>query len=255
MAAKLNYLKNFSNNSFTITFARKNLNSMKQLFSGLKVHVNKNLYLKDPGSSDLGKRILNHSIILLNEIGFEGFTFKKLGVEIGSNESSIYRYFENKHKLLLYLTSWYWGWKEYHLVFGTNNISDPKHKLEKAVDILTRSVENDSQTSHIDEMILNKVVVNEYSRSYLIKELDRENKEDFWDIYNRLVFRLKELILNVNPAYPYASSLANTVLEGALHQHFLKENFPALTEFDSEVSPTDFFKHLVFSTLKITPND
>lgn len=227
---------------------------MKQLFSGLKVGVNKNLYLKDPESSDLGKKILDRSIILINDIGFESFTFKKLGVEIGSNESSIYRYFENKHKLLLYLTSWYWSWKEYQLVFGTNNISDPEHKLEKAINILTRSVENDSQTSHIDEMILNKVVVNEYSKSYLTKEVDRENKEGFFEVYNRLVFRLKEIILTVNPDYSFASSLASTVLEGALHQHFLKEHFPALTECGAKVSPTEFFKHLVFSTLKITGN-
>lgn len=223
---------------------------MKQLFSALKIEVNKNLYLKDPESSDLGKKILDRSITLINEIGFENFTFRKLGAEIGSNESSVYRYFENKHKLLLYLTSWYWGWKEYQLVFGTTNISNPKEKLEKAVEILTKSVENDIETSHIDEKILNKVVVNEYSKSYLTKEVDKENKDGFFEVYNRLIFRLKEIILSVNPDYPFASSLASTVLEGALHQHFLKEHFPALTECDNEVSPTQFFKHLVISTLK-----
>lgn len=227
---------------------------MKQLFSGLKIGVNKNLYLKDPESSDLGKKILDKSIILINDIGFESFTFKKLGIEIGSNESSIYRYFENKHRLLLYLTSWYWGWKEYQLVFGTNNITDPKKTLEMAIIILTKSVENDSQTSHIDEFILNKVVVNEFSKSYLTKEVDRENKEGFFEVYNRLAFRLKEIILAVNPEYPFASSLASTVLEGALHQHFLKEHFPALTECNEKVSPTGFFKHMVLSTLKINGN-
>lgn len=228
---------------------------MKQLFQGLKIGVNKKLYLKDPESSDLGKKILDKSIILINDKGFENFTFKKLGVEIGSNESSIYRYFENKHKLLLYLTSWYWGWKEYQLVFGTTNVSDPVEKLEKAVTILTRYVENDSQTTHIDELILNKVVVNEYSKSYLTKEVDRENKEGFFEVYNRLIIRLKEIILAVNPDYPFPSSLASTVLEGALHQHFLKEHFPVLTECDEKISPSEFFKHLVFSTLNIIRND
>lgn len=228
---------------------------MKPLFSGLKINVNQNLFLKDPESSDLGKKILNKSIILINDIGFENFNFKKLGVEIGSNESSVYRYFENKHKLLLYLTSWYWGWKEFQLVIGTSNISDPKEILEKAISILTRSVEDDSQTSHIDERILNKVVVNEYSKSYLTKEVDKENKEGFFEVYNRLILHLKEIILAVNPDYPYASSLASTVLEGALHQHFLKEHFPALTECNDKISPSKFFKHLVFSTLNIPGND
>ncbi len=227
---------------------------MKNLFSGLKIEVNKNLYVKDPDSSPLGKKIVEQSIQLINHSGFEQFTFKKLGAEIGSNESSVYRYFENKHKLLLYLTSWYWGWKEYQLVFGTNNIQDPKQKLDNAINILTRNVEKDTWTSHIDEVLLNKVVVNEFSKSYLTKEVDHENKEGFFEVYNRLAFRLKEMILAVDKDYPYASSLASTVLEGALHQHFLKEHFPALTECNHKISPTHYFTHLVNTTLNYTQN-
>ena len=89
---------------------------MEQLLQSVKIAINEKLYLKDPESSELGKRIVEKSIVMINELGFDGFTFKKLGIAIKSNESSIYRYFENKHKLLLYLTSWYWGWLEYQLV-------------------------------------------------------------------------------------------------------------------------------------------
>lgn len=223
---------------------------MKDLLSGLKIEVNPNLYVKDPESSVLGKKIVEQSILLIHEIGFDNFTFKKLGVEIGSNESSIYRYFENKHKLLLYLTSWYWAWKEYRLVFGTANISDPARKLEIAIEILTRNVEKDAVITHIDEEILNKVVVNEYSKSYLTKEVDKENKEGFFAIYHRLVLRLKQMILEVDPQFPFAASLSSTVLEGALHQHFLKEHFCALTECSKTNPPSAYFKHLVFNTLK-----
>ena len=84
---------------------------MDRLLSTIKIQVNENLYNKDPETSELGKKIIENSIKLIHEIGVEAFTFKKLGKEIQSNESSIYRYFENKHKLLLYLTSWYWSWK------------------------------------------------------------------------------------------------------------------------------------------------
>lgn len=227
---------------------------MKNLFSGLKIEVNENLYVKNPESSDLGKKIIEKSIHLINDIGFEGFTFKKLGAEIGSPESSIYRYFENKHKLLLYLTSWYWAWKEYQLVFGTNNMTNPANRLERAIDILTRSVEVDTLTSHIDEVVLNRVVVNEYSKSYLTKEVDKEQKEGLFEVYNRLVIRLKDMILAVDKDYLYAGSLASTVLEGALHQHFIKEHFPLLTDCDEKVSPTKFFHHLVFSTLNFKIN-
>lgn len=227
---------------------------MEHLLSNLKIEVNSNLYVKDPESSVLGKKIVEQSILMINEAGFEHFTFRKLGMEIGSNESSIYRYFENKHKLLLYLTSWYWGWIEYQLVFATTNIPDPVSKLEIAVEVLTRSVEKDSGISHIDEVVLNKVVVNEYSKSYLTKEVDAENKEGFFAIYNRLILRLKQMITTVAPDYSFPSSLASTVVEGALHQHFLKEHFSALTECGEKFSPSDFFKNLIFSTLKLNKN-
>ena len=69
---------------------------MKHLMQAIKIEVNKKTYVKDPESSDLGKRIVEHSILMMHEIGFDAFTFKKLGDRIGSNESSIYRYFENK---------------------------------------------------------------------------------------------------------------------------------------------------------------
>ena len=86
---------------------------------------------------------MEQSILLIDEIGFDNFTFKKLGEKIGSNESSIYRYFENKHKLLVYLSSWYWSWMEYKLVFATANILDPKEKLKIAITIVTEKVTDD----------------------------------------------------------------------------------------------------------------
>ncbi|MDT0648052.1 TetR/AcrR family transcriptional regulator [Zunongwangia sp. F260] len=224
---------------------------MKNLFASIKIEINKNLYVKDPESSALGKKIVEHSILLIHEMGFEHFTFKKLGAKINSNESSVYRYFENKHKLLLYLTSWYWGWKEYQLVFATANIENPKKKLETGIQVLTRSVERDSFISHIDEVILNKVVINEYSKSFLSKEVDKENKEGFFAVYNRLAIRLKQMILAVDSSYPFPSSLASTIMEGTLHQHFLKEHFSSLTECNDKILPSQFFIHLVSSTLNL----
>ncbi|QED38600.1 TetR/AcrR family transcriptional regulator [Antarcticibacterium arcticum] len=225
---------------------------MKQLFSGIKIGVHENLYVKDPESSALGKKIIEKSIILIHEIGFENYTFKKLGAVIGSNESSIYRYFENKHKLLLYLTSWYWAWKEYQLVFATNNIAGAEEVLETAINVLTRRIEKDSLNSHIDEILLNRVVVNEFSKSYLTKEVDKENTEGYFEVYNRLILRLKKMILNVHSDYPYPAALASTVVEGGLHQHFLREHFPALTDCNKNLSPAEYFNYLVLSTLKYT---
>ena len=223
---------------------------MERLLQSIKIGINNKIYLKDPESSNLGKKILEYSILMIDEMGFEGFTFKKLGARIGSNESSIYRYFESKHKLLLYLTSWYWGWLEYQLVFSTNSIADPAEKLQKAIEIVTRTTEEDTAFSHINEVLLNKIVINEYSKSYLTKEVDHENKEGYFEIYKRLVTRLSEMITAVDKDYPYPVSLASTVLEGSLHQHFLVDHFSSLTDCQKHSDQTDYFKHLVFNILK-----
>lgn len=223
---------------------------MINLLSNLKISVPESIYIKDPESSELGKRIVENSILLIDDIGFDAFTFKKLGAKIGSNESSIYRYFESKHMLLLYLTSWYWAWIEYQLVFATHSISDDEKKLKKAIETVTQTIKEDSNFSHINEVILNRIVINEYSKSYLTKEVDVENKEGYFVIYKRLIIRLRDMILRINPKYKYPASLASAIVEGALHQHFLKDHFKSITDCNKSVTPTLFLTDLVFKTLK-----
>lgn len=224
---------------------------MQTLLSSLKISVPENIFLKDPESSELGKRIIENSISLIDDIGFDNFTFKKLGEKIGSNESSIYRYFESKHKLLLYLSSWYWGWIEYQLVFETHSISNNKEKLLKAVDIVCRAVKADHSYKHIDEVALNNIMINENSKSFLTKEVDQENKDGYFVIYKRIVKRLSDIIQNTQPNYPFPASLASTILEGSLHQHFLKDHFKSITNCNKKINPSEFFINLTINTLKL----
>ncbi|HLK96205.1 MAG TPA: TetR/AcrR family transcriptional regulator, partial [Hymenobacter sp.] len=65
------------------------------------------LYSKNPADSEIGRRLLMEAVRLVDEIGFEQFTFKKLATSMGSSEATLYRYFDNKHQLLNYLVSWY----------------------------------------------------------------------------------------------------------------------------------------------------
>ncbi|MFN7099563.1 MAG: TetR/AcrR family transcriptional regulator [Flavobacterium sp.] len=218
---------------------------MDSILTNIIISVNEKLYVKNPETSALGKKIIEHSILMIDQIGFENFTFKKLGESIGSNESSIYRYFESKHKLMLYLSSWYWGWIEYKLVFATNNILDPLEKLKKAIIIVTEKIEDDSTTAHINESILNKIIIAEFTKTLLTKEVDEENKEGFFLIYKRVINRLIDMIAQVNPSYPFAKSLASSIVEGALHQHFLKDHLKTITNCNETVSPTDFYLDLV----------
>lgn len=236
-------------NSNTITFA-KTILKLKAIFSTIKIQVNEKIYVKDPESSVLGKNIIKQSIFLIEEIGFDNFTFRKLGVKINSNESSIYRYFENKHKLLLYLSSWYWSWMEYKLILATTNIDDPFEKLRKAITVVTEKIEDDLATEYINESILNKIIIAEFTKTLHTKEVDEENKEGFFLIYKRVINRLVELITAVNPEYKYAKSLASSIIEGALHQHFLRDHLKTITNCNEEISPTDFYIDLLENLLK-----
>ena len=223
---------------------------MQDLLANIKIQVNPKTYVKDPETSDLGKKIIQNSILLIDEIGFEEFTFKKLGEKIGSNESSIYRYFENKHKLLVYLSSWYWSWMEYKLVFATANISDAREKLKKAITIVTEKVKDDASTTYINESILNKIIIAEFTKTLHTKEIDIENKEGFFLIYKRVISRIILIVNEVNPEYQFAKSLVSSIVEGSLHQYFLKDHLKSITNCDDVISPTDFYVNLIENTLK-----
>ena len=223
---------------------------MDQILSNIKIQLNEKLYVKDPETSTLGKKIIKNSIVLINEIGFEEFTFKKLGEKISSNESSIYRYFESKHKLLHYLSSWYWGWIEYKLAFATTNIDNPMERLKRGIAVVTQKIEDDASTLHVNESILNKIIIQEFTKTLLTKEVDEENKEGFFLVYKRVINRIIEMIHDVDPNYGYAKSLASSIVEGALHQHFLKDHLKTITNCNQDISPTDFYLNLISTLLK-----
>ncbi|GAA4302227.1 TetR/AcrR family transcriptional regulator [Aestuariibaculum suncheonense] len=223
---------------------------MINLIQSFKIEVPKGIFIKDPETSELGKRIIKHSILLIDELGFELFTFKKLGLAINSNESSIYRYFESKHHLLMYLTSWYWVWIEYQLVLETFALKDTEDKLKKGIEVLTRTTEEDSNFEHINEVVLNKIIISENAKAYLTCDVDTENEEGFFKPFKRVVMRFSELILEYNKTYKHPLSLASSTIEGALQQHFFKQHIKSITNCNSKTSVTQFYTNLIFNTLK-----
>ncbi|MDG2491792.1 MAG: TetR/AcrR family transcriptional regulator [Flavobacteriaceae bacterium] len=222
---------------------------MEQLH--LQIMISPELYTKNPDSSDLGKKIVSKSISMIDDLGFENFTFKKLGIEIGSNESSIYRYFESKHALLIYLINWYWSWIEYKIVFATLNINSPIEKLEKAIKILTEEVVEDNSFSYINEVILTKIIISESSKAYHTKEVDKENEKGFYKTYKNVVERVSSLVLEINPTFDYPHMLVSTVIEGAHHQRYFSKHLPSLTDFEEgKNNIACFYNDLVFKLIK-----
>lgn len=217
----------------------------------INIDVDEKLYLKDPNSSDLGLNIIRHSIELIDDIGFEAFTFRKLAARIGATEPSVYRYFESKHKLLLYLLAWYWNYMDYRLMVATANLNSPVERLRTALKLLTRPIETDPAFAHIDESALYRIVVAESSKSYLIKNVDEVNKEGLFMGYKRLCNRVASIVTEINPNYRFPRALISTVIESSHDQEYFAEHLPSLTDVKGkEGDTTDFLTELVFRTLQ-----
>lgn len=218
----------------------------------VQIVLSDKLFTKDPEQSKLGKKIVTHSIELIEELGFEKFTFRKLANSIGTVEASIYRYFENKHKLLFYLTSWYWAWLEYRIDYGTHNIPEPKSRLKTVLKIIAESYESDPQINHINENLLHKIVVAEASKVYLTKEVDIEHREGMFKNYSSLCTKIAEVILSNNVNYPFPVTLASNLIETAQEQIFFSEHLPGLTDLkqkNTKESVLRFLEHLAFSAI------
>lgn len=219
------------------------------------LQLDEKLYLKDPASSALGESILEHGILMLDALGYEAFTFRKLAERIGTTEASVYRYFKSKHRLLLYLTAWYWSWMAYRLQLATANVTDPEARLRLALREVTQRIRKDESTPRIDEEALYRVVVAESSKAYLHADVDAENREGMYRSYKELCRAVGDLILAVNPSYPYPVALVSTVIESSHMQKYFAEHLPSLTEVtrgDADEATTAFLTDLVFRAIAPT---
>jgi hypothetical protein len=218
----------------------------------VQIKMNESLYLRDPEQSELGRNIIKFSIQIIEKNGFEAFTFKKLAEAIGTTEAGVYRYFENKHKLLVYIISWYWGWLEFQIGYQTKNIKNAETKLLKVIELLATTVQDDLMTSHVDESLLHQILIAEGSKSYLTKHVLQDNKQQYFKPYKDLCSSVGAIILECNPKYKYPHSLASTIIEVAHLQNYFMHNLPSLTDFNKskqEGQIIEFLNDLVFSSI------
>ena len=196
----------------------------------IKMTLNENLYLKDPQDSKLGRKILQYSILLINDLGFEAFTFKKLAKEIESTEASIYRYFENKHLLLIYLNSWYWEWVSYLIKVNTKNIEDPKEKLKIIIHSFVTAAKENVMVSYINNSELHDVVISEGLKAYHTKEVDSDNSKGFFLNYKDLATYVSKVISEINPDFKYPYAFATNLFEMSNNHIYFAKHLPRLTE-------------------------
>jgi AcrR family transcriptional regulator len=221
----------------------------------VNVSVKEQCYLKNPAETKLGERIIGASVQLIAELGFEKFTFKRLAAKIGSTEASVYRYFENKHKLLLYLIAWYWTWRFHQLKALTDDIEEPNEKLKKIIHFLCKPVEVDSNFDYINEVELQEIIVAESIKTLHTKDVDDDRKHGYFSAFKDFIHFISDCMQSINPSYPYCHNLASMLIDNIQEQKFNIVHFSTISNLNHKKTESDlqaFFSHLIFSTLKST---
>ncbi|MBK8699189.1 MAG: TetR/AcrR family transcriptional regulator [Saprospiraceae bacterium] len=220
----------------------------------LSFKVSDKIYIKDPEQSTTGRLIVKHGIDMIYKLGFESFTFKKLAMDIHITEATVYRYFENKHRLLLYILNWYWSYLEFMMMYKIQGISDPRVKLEAIIDMLTNELPEMAGKIEFNRNYLYHIVIVESSKAFLIKDVLEINQQQVFKPYKDLCQTMAEVINEIDPQYPYAHSLSSTLVETAHSQQYFVENLPRLTDVDMVTTPAytkSFLWNLVTKVLLI----
>jgi AcrR family transcriptional regulator len=217
------------------------------LVDRFQIPVLEAIALRNPQATQLGQRIIEGSIFLIDELGFEQFTFKKLAQSVGTTEASVYRYFASKQKLLLYLINWYWGRLECRLLLESQGGS-VKERLDKALDLVL--ILKATSMSFASEKRLQRIVIHEAPKVFLTKAVDADHQTGYHAIYTEIVRYVSDLVRAYQPACKYPEMLVSTLLEGSLQQRFFSEHLPEVTNaFEQEDAVAVFYKQLFFSFL------
>ena len=163
--------------------------------------MNEQLYLRNPQESDLGRRIISASVRMIGQMGFESFTFKKLATEIETTEASVYRYFENKHRLLVYMVTWYWSWLEYRVMVSGMNTDNVELKIKRIIRLLIEEFDESPGMDGIDQQALYHIVVWEGSKAYLTRHVTEDNQARLFKPYKDLTSRIAAVLKEYNPKY------------------------------------------------------
>jgi len=196
----------------------------------IKISLNEGLYLKEPQYSLLGRKIIQYGVLLIDEFGFESFTFKKLALKINSTEASIYRYFENKHLLLLYMVNWYWEWVNYLISINTLNIDDPRKKLQIIIHCFVFASKDNPGVDYVNESRLHNIVISEGWKAYHTKEVDNQNAKGFFRSYKDLANSVSQVISQISPNFKYPFALATNLFEMSNNHIYFAKHLPGLTD-------------------------
>lgn len=207
------------------------------------------IFLRDPESTVLGRTMLAEGLALMNELGLEAFTFKKLAARIGSTEVSLYKYFPNKQRLLQYYYQLYWLWLRQVCGRQAERSSDPLATVRSVVDVLCGLWPKDAAPAPLDRRALRLLVIEEGMKSYLHKNVDEDNARKLFLPYKSLSAFIAETLVACRKDVPMPRSFATTIIEMAHSLPFAMEHLPSLTELSNKKDLKQLSAHLYHRTI------
>jgi len=208
--------------------------------------------LKDPRQTKLGRSIVKNGIYMIAELGFEEMNFKKLGKAIGSPEASIYRYFENKHKFLLYIMAMYWGMIDQHCEKIIHSRNGHEEKIYSILDLLCSSPDIPFGNVKIPGEVIYAVVIGESVKTFMTKHVDADNNHGAFRTLKSTTSHIAELLSEYSPDYPFPKALASTIIEMSLYQRYFSKHLPSMTDIGKHQSIVDDLKQWIIGLLRAT---
>ena len=105
------------------------------------------------------------------------FTYNKLDEKIKFAEASVYKYFENKYLLVLFLVNWYWV--TYLINFNSININDYRNKLRIIIHSFVSASKDNASLVYVNNSKFYNNAISEGGKTYHNKNLDHENSKVF----------------------------------------------------------------------------
>ena len=207
------------------------------------------LSLREPMATELGRSVLADGLMLLNELGLEAFTFRKLAARAGCTEVSIYKYFANKQRLLQYHFQLYWLWLRQVAAQEVVRAAGPRDALRRVVDVLCGIWPADLPPLHVDPAALRHLVIAEGMKSYMHKHVDDDNARRLFKPYKDLSAFVADRLLACRQGLSMPRSFATTLVEMAHSLPFAMEHLPSLTELSETRDPQALADHLYERTI------
>ena len=134
------------------------------------------------------------------------------------------------------------------------NENSSTEKLKIAIDGILFSIKKNPEIDFIDEDILHRIMVSQADKVLRIKEVTEENRNGFFLAYKKVVKSIADIILEIEPNFPYARILASTLMEIPNQQLYYAENLPSLTNLqhneENQYEIQKVMENMAFSWIK-----